>query len=154
MANAAVSPALSASNAPPPSPFTMKAPAAVSPLLASQTVPEDANDPRKYGLLAMAPGSQHRLTIAGVPGLWTAKDRGVHHAAKGFYFCTGCDRAGGEYRSFATKTEMVAAHPAHEQMRRNKEIHLFGFYSNDIVKGEDGREGAIGLLSGDEPTAS
>lgn len=139
----------------PASPFVMQQPAAVTPLLASQAPAEDSQDRRKYGLLAMAPGSQHRLAIGGSTGLWTAKDRALYPNAKGFYFCTGCARTEQGYKSFANKTEMIAAHESPEMMKRKKEVHLFGFYSNDPMPKIQGAEsaGAIGLLSGEEPTS-
>lgn len=152
MAEPQISNDTAGAKAPKASPFTMAAPAAVSPLVAAQAPAEDRADPRKYGLLPMAAGSQHRLTIAGKEGLWTAKDRAAYSSAKGFYFCIGCARTEHGYKPFADKKALVDGHPTAEAMRKNKEVHLYGFYSNEAIPKDLG-EGAIGLLSGDEPTS-
>lgn len=126
-------------------PLTMQAPGTISPEQIARTAPKTSAKRRRAGMIPMAAGSSHLLTLTGSPQYLTAKDRRLHAHASGVYFCTGCpkpvakegEQQAAPYRLFATRDDLVKGHKPPADLERANEVHLYGFWSNDPIGAPD-----------------
>lgn len=107
-------------------------PARLDPGVLAKTVTVKGASRIRYGCIPMAVDSQHMIRGQVI----TAKDRrlGPYREAKGSFFCLH-SRCQGEKGPIPHESaeKLIAAHPGPDIMARDREIHVYGFWSEQAV---------------------